>query len=136
VTEVGFSDLRGKSIAPDQRVRIHVFNGRQWNGDFQRASVLNPAFLHLTILEALAINNPRVVPQQSVSMATNIDDLEEYIAMRERDAKKSYLAAIDLPANDRRTVMQELDLMGINAGSLFPGLDGACDQLKERFFPL
>jgi hypothetical protein len=33
-------------------------------------------------------------------------------------------------------VMRELDLMGINAGSLFPGLDGACQQLKERFFEL
>jgi hypothetical protein len=32
--------------------------------------------------------------------------------------------------------MQELALMGITAGSLFPGLDGACLQLKERFFDL
>jgi hypothetical protein len=31
--------------------------------------------------------------------------------------------------------MRELDLMGINAGSLFLELDGACQQLKERFFP-
>ena len=32
--------------------------------------------------------------------------------------------------------MKELALMGINAGSLFPGLDGACEQLKERYFGL
>jgi len=24
--------------------------------------------------------------------------------------------------------------MGITAGSLFPGLDGACEELRERFF--
>jgi hypothetical protein len=33
-------------------------------------------------------------------------------------------------------VMQDLALMGITAGALFPGLDGACLQLKERFFDL
>jgi hypothetical protein len=31
---------------------------------------------------------------------------------------------------------QDLALMGITAGSLFPGLDGACLQLKERYFDL
>ena len=46
------------------------------------------------------------------------------------------MQAIDLPATERREVMRELGLMGINAGSLFPGLDGACQQLKERFFEL
>jgi len=46
------------------------------------------------------------------------------------------LSAIDLHVGERRTVMQDLALMGITAGSLFPGLDGACLQLKERFFDL
>jgi hypothetical protein len=32
--------------------------------------------------------------------------------------------------------MRELSVMGITAGSLFPGLDGACEELKERFFRL
>jgi len=39
-----------------------------------------------------------------------------------------------LPASERRHVMQELALMGITAGSLFPGLDGACESLKEQNF--
>jgi hypothetical protein len=30
--------------------------------------------------------------------------------------------------------MKELALMGITAGSLFPGLDGACEELRERLF--
>jgi hypothetical protein len=88
------------------------------------------------MLEPLAINNPRVVPQQSISMVTNIDDLEDYISLREKEKNKTYLQAIDLPAAERRQVMRELDLMGINAGSLFPGLDGTCQQLRERFFGL
>ena len=31
-------------------------------------------------------------------------------------------------------VMTERRLMGITAGSLFPGLDGACEELKEKLF--
>ncbi len=101
---------------------------------FQRSGVLCPGFLHLTLLEPLAINNPRAVPQQSVSSVTNVDDLETYIHNKELGAQKTSLSAIDLPASERRMIMQELALMGINAGSLFPGLDGACDQLRERYF--
>jgi hypothetical protein len=30
--------------------------------------------------------------------------------------------------------MRELALMGITAGALFPGLDGSCEELRERLF--
>jgi hypothetical protein len=122
------------AVKDGARVRIFVLDGVSWNTAFERARVLSPAFLHMTVLEPLALNNPRVVPQQAVSVVTNIDDLELYIRHKEREVSKVYLSAIDLPASERATVMRELDLMGINAGSLFPGLDGACQQLKERFF--
>jgi hypothetical protein len=127
--------LRGR-YAPDQKVRIHIFDGRTWNTDFERASVLSPGFLHITALEPLALDNPRALPQQSISTVTNVDDMEDYISKREAVTKKGYLSAIDLPAVERKSVIRELDLMGINAGSLFPGLDGACGQLRERFFDL
>jgi hypothetical protein len=32
--------------------------------------------------------------------------------------------------------MKDLYQMGITAGSMFPGLDGACEALKEQYFPL
>jgi hypothetical protein len=30
--------------------------------------------------------------------------------------------------------MKELRQMGITGGLLFPGIEGACQELKERFF--
>lgn len=48
--------------------------------------------------------------------------------------KKKYLEAFDLAASDRDYIMKELALMGVTAGALFPGLDGACESLKERNF--
>ena len=53
----------------------------------------------------------------------------------EADGRK-YLSAIDLPLQDREKVLLVLRYMGITAGSLFPGLDGACGELKERNFEI
>jgi hypothetical protein len=131
-----YRNLRSSHIRVDQKVRILIFEVLQWNAAFERAQVLNPAFLHITFLEPLAINNPRAVPQQSVSLVSNIDDIETYVGEKERASGKTYLRAIDLPAIERKQVMRELSLMGISGGSLFPGLDGACEQLRERFFDL
>lgn len=75
-----------------------------------------------------------MIPQQAASTVTNIDDIEEYIAAKGKATHKAYLSAIDLPASERRKVITELGYMGITAGSLFPGLDGMCEELKERNF--
>jgi FRG domain len=118
-----FKDLRKGNFGADQKVRVLILDAREWNKN-ERARVLMPGFLHMTMLEPLPIDNPRVLPQQSISSVTNVDDLETYVA-------KSYLSAIDLPVSERQIVMQELALMGITAGSLFPGLDGACLQFRK-----
>jgi hypothetical protein len=119
---------------PDNSVRLLVFDKVQWCQEFETIGIVMPPKLHFTVLEPLALNNPRVVPQQSVSSVTNIEDIETYLTKREKDAGKQYLRAIDLPVSERNGVMQELSLMGITAGSLFPGIDGACEQVRERFF--
>jgi hypothetical protein len=53
----------------------------------------------------------------------------------DREGKK-YLSAIDLLIRDRRQVVRDLRYMGITAGSLFPGLDGACEELADRNFEI
>jgi hypothetical protein len=62
-------------------------------------------------------------------------NIEGYIQSKESAAKK-YLWAIDMPMSDRRHVVNELSYMGITAGSMFPGLDGACEELKEQDFEI
>ena len=77
-----------------------------------------------------------MIPQQAVSAITNVDDIETYI--HEAELKfghgQPYLSAIDLPASQRVEVCRELGFMGVTAGSLFPGFDGACEELRERNF--
>ena len=83
----------------------------------------------------MAIENERMIPQQAASTVTNVDDIEAYIKMKDAGGK-NYLRAIDLPIRERAQVVRELNYMGITPGSLFPGLDGACEELKERFFEI
>jgi hypothetical protein len=91
---------------------------------------------HFSAGEFLAIENERMIPQQGASTITSVDDIEAYIRSKEVEAKKTYLWAIDLPVAQRRDVVRELRYIGITAGSLFPGLDGACEELKDRNFEI
>ena len=88
---------------------------------------------HFSIVEPLAIGNERLIPQQALSSFTTVDDIETYVRSKETSEKR-YLDVIDLPISERDAVTRELRMMGVTAGSLFPGLDGACEELRERFF--
>ena len=104
--------------------------------DYQQHLHLATAELHLSIGEFMAIENERMIPQQAISTVTNIDDIESYISIYEQASTKTYLQAFDLPLKERDKVIQELRFMGITAGSMFPGLDGACKELKDRNFEI
>ena len=119
--------------SPGDKVRIHVFDQALWKSDIQQSFHLATGGLHFSLGEFLAIENERMIPQQAASTVTSVDDIESYIKSRE-SAGKNYLWAIDLPVRDRDRIVQELRFMGITAGALFPGLDGACEELKERNF--
>jgi FRG domain len=116
------------------KVRVFIFNEKAWCKKFNQLQILAVAKPHFSILKALAIENERLIPQQALSSISNIDDIESYINDKEIEANDKYLRVIDLPWGERELVMRELARMGITAGSLFPGLDGACEELKDRFF--
>jgi hypothetical protein len=63
-----------------------------------------------------------------------ISHWRQYIRAMERTNGQSYLSAIDLPVCERSKIFCELGYMGLTAGSLFPGLDGACEELRESNF--
>jgi len=128
------SNFDASKASDSDRVRIFMFNQRGWCERYPQMKILvgKP---HFSIMEFIAIENERLIPQQSISSVTNIDDIESYIRRLE-DEPGQYLKIIDLPVKERPLVMRELALMGITAGSLFPGFDGACEELKERFFAL
>jgi hypothetical protein len=129
----GISNKKSDHATADKKVRIVVFDQAQWKKDYRQVLLLLVPGLHLSVCEFIAVENERLIPQQAATTVTNVDDVESYIKGRETESKK-YLWAIDLPVRDRRQVFRELRYMGITAGSLFPGLDGACEELAERNF--
>jgi hypothetical protein len=129
------NDMAAKAD-PDARVRVFVFDQQEWKTDWQQILLLLFPGPHLSIGEFMSIENERMIPQQPATTVTSLDDIESYIREKEGIKNKKYLSAIDLPVRERREVVRELRYMGITAGSLFPGLDGACEELKERNFEM
>jgi hypothetical protein len=87
----------------------------------------------LTPITPIPLHNPRLLPQQSLVTFSNVEDIERYILNVETRSGKRVLRAYDL-VGDYAQILSELRLMGIHAGSLFPGLDGACQSLAEKNF--
>ncbi len=131
----GVSNEQAGRATPEESVRIWVFDQAQWRADWAQPLQLLLAEPYVSVGEFMAIENERMIPQQAASTVTNIDDIETYIRSKE-SAGKTYLWAIDLPVRARKEVIRELGYMGITAGSLFPGLDGSCEELRERNFDI
>ena len=85
-------------------------------------------------MEFIAIDNPRLVPQQAVTTVTNLNDIEGYILEKETETGVRFPETIDIPANEREVAMRDLRFMGITAGSMFPSIEGVCEELRERNF--
>lgn len=118
----------------DEVIRIYKFNNQKWQESYTQIQSLDPPFPHLSVMEFIAIDNPRLAPQQAVTTVSNLHDIEAYILEKESETGIRFLEAIDIPANEREQAMRDLRFMGITAGSMFPGIDGVCEELRERNF--
>ena len=129
-----YRSLRNQSLESRLlNARIFMLDQEAWVRDKAQSLKLSPTRPHFSLMEFIAIDNPRTIPQQSVSSVTNVDDIEGHIRVNEQFPGQ-YLKVLDLPRSQRTEVMPILSSMGVTAGSLFPGLDGACEELRERFF--
>lgn len=121
-------------------VRIIILDKEAWSSELPRVPLVNLHWPHLTIVEPIALNNPRLIPQQAFSSYTTVDDIEAYVMDKEKGHKTQgaapFMQAIDLSASEGPLVMRELTQMGITAASLFPGIDGICEDLRLRNFIL
>jgi len=78
--------------------------------------------------------NPRHLPQQSISMATNIDNVAGYFEFVESRLESKIYHVYNIKVVERDRILSELAAMGITAATLFPGLDGICESLRGKIF--
>jgi hypothetical protein len=135
------SNEEADGAGPDQKVRVLVLDQQQWKNDWRQLLLLVHPWPFFSIGEFIAIENERMIAQQSVSTVTNIDDIESYIRSKESETKK-YISAIDLPVRERRRVIHDLRYMGINRrltvsriGRSLQREISNCDSLPEAAVP-
>lgn len=116
------------------RIRIYVFDAMSWKNNTITVQHLDSPILSLTPLEVIPILNNRAIPQQSVTTFSNVDDIEAFIQSNEQIKNNNFLKIIELPVLERSKVLRDLNLMNVHSGSLFPGLDGICQMLKNMHF--
>lgn len=115
-------------------VRIFALDQKRFRSQWEQLQVLAPAKPHISILEALAIENERMIPQQAILTLTNLHDIESYIQKLENDINERYLYSFDLPRSETKKALHDLRLMGITQATLFPGIDSICKELKNVSF--
>lgn len=125
--------------------RIYAFNYSKWkqiHQDKEDSKIINilqdTSRDNLCLCIPSTLHNTRAIPQQSVFTVTNCNDIKKMIDIIYAETlltdKASCLKEYDLSAELRDKVMQELFAMNITAMTLFPGLDGICETLKENLF--
>jgi hypothetical protein len=134
-----FFTLKKAVLRDENWVRVFTFDTKGWESKHHRRlpdviwniAELPPQFrpLRLSVRD-----NPRAIPHQSVNMFSNVVDIESWIRWNEEQQGQKYLIRIDIPEIGRPKVMKELEIMGITAASLFPGIEGVCRALAEKDF--
>lgn len=124
-----FKDIDPRN--PDTKfVDIYIFDIGEWSKDYTQPFNFDSGAPFISAYRPKAIHNPRMSRQLGVTTATNIPDLLAYLT----GFQKHYLYRTQIPVNERKVVMNELNLMGINSMTMFPDLTGLCDAMKEVFF--
>lgn len=115
-------------------VRIFVLDKGTLSERTPQFQYLTYVFPHLSVLEALSIENDRAVPQQGLLTLTNVQDIEWFLHVMETRIGSQILTVIDLPKSETLNVLADLRLMGITRSSLFPGIESICFDTKQRLF--
>ncbi len=128
-----FAFENSENLKKGGRVSIFVFDEKKWSAMAGKSAQIRAPHNMVRTLELPGFNNPRVLPQQAIIMFSNVNHIEGIIQHNEK-SKGEFLKRISIPVSDVKKAMHDLNLMGITWGSLFPGFDGICKQMKARHF--
>ncbi len=125
-----YSTIASRKAAADVPVRVYALSP-EYESHVAGILDIGPVVARLTLGARM---NPRVVPQQSVNIFTNVPDVEGVIGLAEQRQGSRLLERVDLPAAEAEYALRDLRSFGISALSLFPGVEGVCRGLAEQCF--
>lgn len=118
----------------NHNVAIYIFNSHNWFNLHPAPEYYSQFAYYMSDFRSHAKGNPRLLRQMAVTTITNVLDVEDYIIAEEKRLNQQFLWKLQLPAFERRIVMNELNLMGINSMTMFPDFDGMCSAMREKYF--
>jgi len=129
-----FRFIPTQDAGADSMVRLFAFNRQNWAPPVNGMAYLTYVEPHITFMDLPPVENKRALPQQALAMVTNINNIEHYVKDVEQKNSARTLTVIDMRRSERDVAMRDLRTMGITAASMFPGLDGTFEELKNRLF--
>jgi hypothetical protein len=84
------------------------------------------------ILGISGLHNPRLYAQQGLFLYSNVELVEHFLTSASYTQGATYLRAVDIPADAAVEALTDLSYMGISPASLFPGVDGVCQKVKQQ----
>lgn len=117
-----------------QKVSIYLFDYLAWSKMNEPIFDYRHPAPHVSLIYPQALGNLRQIQQQGIYFFTNVADVEALIERRERETGKVFLEKFNISVAEKASVLAELELMGVNALSLFGGTEGVCRYFKESVF--
>lgn len=118
----------------EKNIAIYIFDIDSWMTELEPKNDPHGSDDYLCKFVTYSTGNPRMSRQMAVTTITNVLRLEDFIFRKSAEKNTCFLKKFNISVLERNTVMQELDLMGINDMTMFPDLDGMCKYLKEIHF--
>lgn len=116
-------------------VRIYIFDASEWVNTFEQIYDLRETTKpYVTVIRPVAKNNERLIVQRGAYTVTNVSDMQNHLTSLGEKMNKMFLYVVDIDVSEKPKVMKDLNLMGINEMTLFPGMDGICKALRNQYF--
>lgn len=127
-----FKDIRDSSKS--DHVKIFAFDHSSWLNTYKQEFEISSSKPHLSVFFPFSKYNQRLIQQQGIHTISTVDDIDLYVQSCEQAKNKKFLHTFQISVKERALAIKDLHLMGISEMSLFPGIDGTCGYLKQRFF--
>lgn len=106
------------------------------NNDFRTPKDPNPFSNKKTKIFRPPVVGRRILAQHGIFTCHRFNDEKGFIPLEKQVSYRNKLTPIMIPHAPRRfqQMRKSLDMLGVNASTIFPDLDGLCQHLEWRFF--
>jgi hypothetical protein len=116
-------------------VRVMTFDPAPWNNSIAPKQNFDWTTPSLTVVRPIAESNPRLIAQQGAFTLATVASVRKLIEQHATSSRSRFgFYNVRLKVDEAVNALRDLDAMGINEQSMFPGIEGTCAALRRRFF--